>query len=208
MRLFRQIFTPSVGTTTFGVLTVVAILFAFLGTPQLDLSWKIAVTIIVVLVYLCVVLLLCVRDLSRNSCPAPIKVLRQVGATGLSANAPIVVLENPGYLREHTLLTLCSDASGTEQPIAILEVTKATRGEDLHASAFPIGTSLEDLGRYFDGQNRTTLYAVPLIHSAEFLRYCGTVQEAATAAQTPSIINREQPAIPPPAESRRTEGTE
>jgi hypothetical protein len=169
LRFLTAVFTSGTINAALNILVVIGVLIALFIVPGSDMLLRILCCIVVVLSYF--MILFGVKAFQfYQSFEKHIPVKRQLQAVGLSREGNIVVIENPCYLRDGVLLTLYSDASGTDQPLAILQVTKSILHEDVHASAFPLGTSLDDLSQYFDANNKTTLYVSPLVHVLDIQR--------------------------------------
>ena len=98
----------------------------------------------------------------------PIKVIRMVQGDGVYIGQSIIILENPGYLRDNTLLTLFSKSSGAHQPICILKIVKVIKNEDILTIQIVPKGDQKYLSKYFDEDSRKhSLYAVPLINDDE-----------------------------------------
>ena len=177
-----SVFTGSTIGNTLGVLTVVGILLTLFVDPTADHAWKVAICAIIFLAFTSVLFAVRAAQFYRTyNRRIPIK--RQIDAQGLTSTPTIVVIENPGYLRDNVLLTLFSPSSGTEQPMAVLQITKAVAGEDIHATAFPIGVQMKDLSEFFDAENKTQLYVTPLIHINDLQRVTAEISIAQQRAE-------------------------
>jgi len=96
---------------------------------------------------------------------SPIKVIRKVQGDGMYTGSSIIVLENPGYLRDNTMLTLISESSGACQPICILKIIKSQRDEDMLAIQIIPSEDKYPIDKYFDEESRRkSLYALPLLN--------------------------------------------
>lgn len=184
---WSAIFTNSLIVVVSGVLTVAGVLLEIFAIPStVDWRWKLVSVVFTVLLFL--LLLFYYRALEfYNSYSRRIPVIRQVQSERDPA-LTIVVIKNPGYLREGCLLTLRSSTSGAAQALAILEVTNATPGEEIQTVPFPRGSAIEDIGRLITG-----LYATPIIHLTEvrnIMRYVDSTQGAAlrSAVGNPSLL--------------------
>ncbi len=101
----------------------------------------------------------------------PIKAKKQILGDGLYAGLNLIVLENPGYLRDNALLTLFSKSSAANQPICILKIIKAIRDENLLAIQLIPEAKQYSIDKYFNEDSRLEgLYAIPLINLDEFLK--------------------------------------
>lgn len=99
----------------------------------------------------------------------PIKVLRKVQGDGINENVGIIVLENPGYLRDNCLLTLYCRSSGAYQTICILKVLKSNIGEELEAIQLSPPEQKCNIDKYFNEHSRLTLlFATPFVNFEEF----------------------------------------
>jgi len=99
----------------------------------------------------------------------PLKAEKQITGDGLYVGHTLIVLENPGYLRDNTLLTLYSRSSAANQPVCILRIIKAVKGEKLLAIQLSPAPTQYDISKYFNEDARWEgLYAIPLINFDEF----------------------------------------
>ncbi len=101
----------------------------------------------------------------------PIRVIRKVEGDGLYDGCSIIVLENPGYLRDSALLTLFSKSSGAKQPICILRVIESVKHDSLVAIQLLPTEQDCNIDKYFEEDSRLkSLYALPQINYNEFYK--------------------------------------
>ncbi len=150
----------------FFILTLILYLFPFTN----DFTYRL-------ILIACALFLIFVLKVIRQSYKyylnflSPIKVKRQVKGDGLYGGLLLIVLDNPGHLRDGIFLTLFSKSSGANQPICILRIIKAIKNEDLIAEQFAPAANTVSIQKYFNEDSRlSSLYAVPLINHEEFLK--------------------------------------
>lgn len=163
------------------LLTILGVLITLFVDPNADRAWKFAGCIIFILFFGMIFFAILSYKFYKTF-DMRIIVKRQLQGTGLTPIDNFIVFENPGFLRDNVLLTLFSDSSGTEQALAVLQVLKAIPGEDIQAGMLPMGNIIQDLSQYFDGNNKTALYAKPLIHMLELQRQMNTFAERSSQA--------------------------
>ncbi len=191
-QFLKAAFSPGVWSATWGTVAIVGLLLTLFLDAKASMLLRFGFGIVFLSVYLNVVLAYgAYRFFDSSGVTQRITVRRQVAPVGLSTEADIVVLDNPGFLREHMLLTLYDDASGAEQPLAILQVTRSA-DEEAQACAFPAGSSMEDLGKRFDAKNRTSLYATLIVRDIDLARHLETIAKK-RAAQLEAIPHQEAP---------------
>jgi len=101
----------------------------------------------------------------------PIKVIKKVEGDGLYKGVSVIVLENPGYLRDNTLLTLFSKSSGAKQPVCILRVIESIGCDFLITIQLSPTEKEYKIDKYFNEDSRLkSLYALPLINYNELYK--------------------------------------
>jgi hypothetical protein len=187
---FGRVFTANTLNVALGIIAIAGLLVTLFIDPNADKSWKVVWVVLIVLIYLVVVFAIAAYRFSRTY-GTRIPVIKQAPSEGLTPGGSVVVAANPGYLSENTLLTLYSPKSGASQPLAILQVIKCSQGEHIQAVPFPIGTAMDDLKHYFEG-DKTTLYVVPVVSVVDLDRIgmkLAELRQLALAAQRGSAAD-------------------
>jgi hypothetical protein len=163
-RFASAVFTPGVHNIAILILAVAGVLISLFIAPETEKAWKAAfVSIVVLSAFVLLFGLAAYRFYSQFS--AKLRVIRQAkDARSTDSKDYIIVFENPGYIREGSIVSLVSPMSGADQEVALLRVTRAQSSENLQAKAYPDGVSLSDIGWLIPEDGSTKLYVTSMVH--------------------------------------------